>query len=200
MRLGGGYGAILFDAALWCMVVGKKSTISHKMVKVDAARSMKQLFGRHENRLDGKGRVSVPAAFRNAWKNEPEKGEAGMTLILRPSLIAGCIEGWPLPNYAKYEEELAAMAETDPDRQGFATKIYSDAVELELDGQGRIMLPDHLIEEAQLGETACFLGRGTHFHIWEPEAAKAFLAATRALAPRLTFGAPAPAQTPKESP
>jgi MraZ protein len=152
---------------------------------------MKQLFGTHENRLDAKGRVSVPAAFRNAWKHETE-----MTLVLRPSLIAGCVEGWPTPNYAKYEAELAAMAETDPNRQGFATKIYSDAVELELDGQGRIMLPDHLVAEAQLGEAVCFLGRGTHFHIWAPEAAKAFLEATRALAPRLTFGAPAPSGTP----
>jgi len=160
---------------------------------------MKQLFGTHENRLDGKGRVSVPAAFRNAWKGDFDKSGAEMTLILRPSLIAGCIEGWPLPNYAKYEAELAAMAETDPDRQGFATKIYSDAVELELDGQGRIMLPDHLVDEAQLGETACFLGRGTHFHIWAPEAAKAFLAATRALAPRLTFGAAVPQAAPKET-
>ncbi len=147
---------------------------------------MKQLFGTHENRLDAKGRVSVPAAFRNAWK-----GEADMTLVLRPSLIAGCVEGWPAANYEKFEAELAAMAETDPNRQGFATKIYSDAVELELDGQGRIMLPDHLVAEVQLGETVCFLGRGTHFHIWAPEAAKAFLEATRALAPRLTFGATA---------
>jgi MraZ protein len=157
---------------------------------------MKQLFGTHENRLDGKGRVSVPAAFRNAWKDE-----SGMTLILRPSMIAGCIEGWPLPNYAKYEAQLAAMEEADPERQGFATKIYSDAVELEMDGQGRILLPDHLIEEAQLEMSGpvCFLGRGTHFHIWTQEGAKAFLAATRALAPRLTFGAPAPQAAPKES-
>ncbi|WP_297491651.1 division/cell wall cluster transcriptional repressor MraZ [Acidocella sp.] len=148
---------------------------------------MKQLFGKHENRLDAKGRVSVPAAFRAAWKG----AEPAMTLVLRPSLIAGCVEGWPLPHYAKYEAELAAMDETDPNRQGWATKVYSDAVELEIDAQGRIMLPDHLAAEAQLTEAVCFLGRGTHFHIWEPAAAAAFLAATRALAPRLTFGAPA---------
>lgn len=148
---------------------------------------MKQLFGTHENKLDAKGRVSVPAAFRAAWKSS----DPAMTLVLRPSLIAGCVEGWPLPNYAKYEAELAAMAETDPNRQGWATKVYSDAVELDIDAQGRIMLPDHLVAEAQLAETVCFLGRGTHFHIWEPAAAQEFLAATRALAPRLTFGAPA---------
>ncbi len=148
---------------------------------------MKQLFGTHENKLDAKGRVSVPAAFRSAWRDEPE-----MSLVLRPSLIAGCVEGWPLPNYTKYEAELAAMAEADPARQGFATKIYSDAVELELDAQGRIMLPGHLVAEADLRDMVCFLGRGSHFHIWEPAAAQAFIAATRALAPRLTFGAPAP--------
>ena len=146
---------------------------------------MKQLFGTHENRLDQKGRVSVPAAFRNAWKELPE-----MTIVLRPSMIAGCVEGWPLPAYEKYQAELAAMDEADPSRQGWATKIYSDAQELEMDGQGRIMIPDHLVTEAGLSDAVCFLGRGSHFHIWEPAAAKAFLAATRALAPRLTFGAP----------
>ena len=82
------------------------------------------------------------------------------------------------------------MAETDPNRQGWATKIYSDAVELELDGQGRIAIPDHLAAEAGLGEVVCFLGRGSHFHIWAPDGAKVFLEATRALAPKLTFGAP----------
>ena len=107
-----------------------------KWWKASRVTPMKRLFGSHENKLDAKGRVSVPAAFRNAWKAEPE-----MTLILRPSLLEGCVEAWPLPDYAKFQEKLDALAESDPEHEALATVVYSEAAEVETDAQGRIMIP-----------------------------------------------------------
>ncbi|MGO9816684.1 MAG: division/cell wall cluster transcriptional repressor MraZ [Acidocella sp.] len=147
---------------------------------------MKRLFGSHENKLDAKGRVSVPAAFRNVWKATPE-----MTLVLRPSLLEGCVEAWPLPDYAKFQEKVDALAETDPEHYALASVVYSQAAEVELDAQGRIMIPAHLAARAKLADAVYFLGRGDHFHIWEPEAGRVFLEASCAAAPKIAFGVPA---------
>jgi MraZ protein len=145
---------------------------------------MKQLFGTHENRLDAKGRVSVPAAFRKAWQSA-----ADMTIVLRPSLLPGCVEGWPLPNYERFTEKAEAYPEADPDGEAYASTVFSEAEEVDIDGQGRIMIPAKLVALAGLGEAVCFLGRGSHFHIWTPEAAEAFLSQGRARVQRPVDGA-----------
>jgi MraZ protein len=174
-RLGRFPGPILFDAARESVVVGKIPTISHKMVKEPSASPMKQLFGTHENRLDAKGRVSVPAAFRKAWQHD-----ADMTIVLRPSLLAGCVEGWPLPNYERFTAKAEAFAEADPDGEAYVSTVFSEAEEVDIDGQGRIMIPARLVSLANITEAVCFLGRGSHFQIWTPQAAVAFLAQGRA--------------------
>lgn len=131
---------------------------------------MKQLFGTHENRLDAKGRVSVPAAFRKAWSGEPD-----MTLVLRPSLTPGCVEGWPLPNYERFTEKAEAYPEADPDGEAYASMVFSEAEEIDIDAQGRIMIPAKLAACAGLKDTVCFLGRGAYFQIWTPAGAETFL-------------------------
>jgi MraZ protein len=136
---------------------------------------MKQLFGTHENRLDAKGRVSVPAAFRKAWQ-----GMADMTLVLRPSLTPGCVEGWPLPNYERFTEKAESYPEADPDGEAYASMVFSEAEEVDIDGQGRIMIPAKLVARVGLAEAVCFLGRGAYFQIWTPEGAEAFLEQGRA--------------------
>lgn len=148
--------------------------------------AMKQFFGSHENKRDAKGRVSVPASFRAAWKNLPE-----MTLILRPSFIEGCVEAWPLPNYERFQAKVDAMPEMSREQVGLQTQVYSDAEEVELDGQGRMLITGYLAEVASLSDAVFFMGRGDHFLIWEPAAGKAFRDASRAMAPKLSFGAPA---------
>lgn len=136
---------------------------------------MKQLFGTHENRLDVKGRVSVPAAFRKAWQSVPD-----MSIVLRPSLTPGCVEGWPLPNYERFTAKAEAYPEADPDGEAYVSNVFSEAEEIDIDGQGRIMIPAKLVAHAGITDAVCFLGRGSHFQIWAPAAAEAFLAQGRA--------------------
>ena len=146
--------------------------------------AMKQFFGSHENKRDAKGRVSVPASFRAAWKNHPE-----MTLILRPSFIENCVEAWPLPNYERFQAKVDAMPEMSREQVGLQTQVYSDAEEVELDGQGRMLITGYLAAVAGLSDAVFFMGRGDHFLIWEPAAGRAFRDASRAMAPKLSFGA-----------
>ena len=95
-----------------------------------------------------------------------------------------------MPNYARFQEKLAAMPEMSPEQVGLQTQIFSDAEEVELDAQGRVLITGYLAEQANLSDAVFFMGRGDHFLIWEPQAGKAFRDASRALAPRLSFGAP----------
>ncbi|MBU6448189.1 MAG: cell division/cell wall cluster transcriptional repressor MraZ [Rhodospirillales bacterium] len=147
--------------------------------------AMKQFFGSHENKRDIKGRVSVPASFRAVWSDHQD-----MTLILRPSFIEGCVEAWPLPNYERFQAKVNAMEEMSREQVGLQTQVYSDAEEVELDGQGRILITGYLAEIAGLSDAVFFMGRGDHFLIWEPKAGKAFREASRSMAPKLSFGAP----------
>ena len=140
---------------------------------------MSQFFGSHENRLDAKGRVSVPAPFRATLK-----GDLGtISLILRPSYIEGCIEAWPQAAYQRWQDALNALDHFDPKREGLATLLYSEAWMVETDKEGRVMIPGELASYANLSDAVNFMGRGDHFHIWEPKAGAAFRKASRALAP-----------------
>jgi MraZ protein len=140
---------------------------------------MSQFFGSHENRLDAKGRVSVPAPFRATLK-----GDLGtISLILRPSYIEGCIEAWPQAAYQRWQDTLNVLDHFDPKREALATLLYSEAWMVETDKEGRILIPGDLTAFANLTDAVSFMGRGDHFHIWEPSAGAAFRKASRALAP-----------------
>jgi len=147
---------------------------------------MSQFFGNHQNRLDAKRRVSVPAAFRAVLKAEVET----IQLILRPSHAKDwrCIEAWPKPAYEVWERKLEQFEHFSLEREALATVIYTGAILVETDKEGRIMVPEELAEFAGLRESGpvTFLGRGPIFHIWEPQAGTEFIAAMRAQAAALT--------------
>lgn len=153
--------------------------------KVPCPGQMSQFFGSHENRLDAKGRVSVPAPFRASLK-----GDLGtISLILRPSYIEGCVEVWPQSTYQLWQRKLDELDHFDPNREALATLLYSEAWMVETDKEGRIMLPADLVSYANLKDAVSFMGRGDHFHIWEPAAGAAFRKASRALAPNFSASA-----------
>jgi MraZ protein len=136
---------------------------------------MSPFLGTHQNRLDAKGRVSVPASFRAELK----KLDDAVTLVLRPSHTHACIEAWPEPVFATLEKPLAALPDFSDEQIDMATTIYADACRLEADKDGRVLLPAALIAHAGLTEAVVFIGLGKMFQIWEPAAAEAFRAAAR---------------------
>lgn len=133
---------------------------------------MSQFLGTHQNRLDVKGRVSVPATFRTALR--AATGTDGpVSLVLRKSHKLPCIEAWPLPAFqalAAPLDRLDAFGDTHDD---FSIVLYADAFVLESDKEGRVMVPDALVKHAGLTGPVAFLGAGKTFQIWEPEAAEA---------------------------
>jgi transcriptional regulator MraZ len=131
---------------------------------------MASFLGTHQNRLDAKGRVSVPAPFRAALRSRGETN--GASLVLRPSHQHHCIEAWPANEFEALAAPLNRLDLFSQAHDDLAASLYSDAFPVEADKEGRIVLPDHLVSYAGLGETVVFMGLGRIFQIWEPEAAE----------------------------
>lgn len=126
---------------------------------------MGQFMGTHVNRLDSKGRVSVPASFRAALASLDTN-----TLILRPSYTSACVEAWPEPAYRQFASQLDRMDAFSDDHETLSLALFADAHPAAPDGEGRIVLPGELVSHAGLGEKVAFIGLGSRFQIWEPEA------------------------------
>jgi MraZ protein len=130
---------------------------------------MSHFLGTHQNRLDAKGRVSVPAPFRNALRGMIE---GGASLVLRPSHQHPCIEAWPAPVFETLAAPLDRLDLFSESHDDLAAALYADAWPIEADKEGRIVLPDSLKAHAQLQESVTFMGLGRIFQIWEPGAAE----------------------------
>ena len=131
---------------------------------------MAAFMGTHLNRLDAKGRVSVPAPFRTALRAGSEDGVAA--LVLRPSHTHPCIEAWPTAVFQALETPLDRLDLFSEAHDDLAASLYADAWPVEADREGRIVLPESLVAHAGLDEQVAFLGLGRTFQIWEPAAAE----------------------------
>ena len=134
---------------------------------------MALFIGTHQNKLDAKGRVSIPAQFRSVLKQKSHVGEgaATATMYLRPSHQHPCIEGWTELGFEALSEPLAqGYHQFSPEHEDFVMALFGDACALETDKEGRIMLPANLVAHAGISDNVVFIGTRNTFQIWEPEA------------------------------
>jgi MraZ protein len=144
---------------------------------------MTQFLGTHTNRLDAKGRVSIPAPFRVALKD----ADGNTSLILRPSHKYNCIEGWSAAAFNTLAESMRHMPTFSDDQEDLALALYGEVTQLEPDREGRIVLPDGLVMHANLKDSVRFIGLSAHFQMWEPEAAERRRAEAKARARSLSL-------------
>lgn len=116
------------------------------------------------NKIDSKGRVSVPANFRMAVANQDFSG-----VILYESFVSKAIEGCDIERIRQLSESIDELDPFSEERDAFATAILGGSVQLPFDGDGRIILPEALIEFANLKDRATFIGKGKTFEIWCPD-------------------------------
>ncbi len=112
-----------------------------------------------ENKVDRKGRVSVPAPFRAALGSS--------TLVLYPSPRLACIEGCGEARLERIVESIDALEAWSDEAEALQT-LLADAHSLVVDRDGRIVLPPSLREYAGIGESAVFVGAGRSFRVWNP--------------------------------
>lgn len=130
-----------------------------------------------EKQIDKKGRVSVPASFRAALATQQFNG-----IIAYPSFVHPCVEACGMSRIEKLYERIESLDPFSEERDAFATAIMGGSVQLAFDGEGRVVLPEAILEQAGITSTGVFVGKGETFEIWEPKAFAQHQAAARELA------------------
>ena len=123
----------------------------------------------YENKIDKKGRVSVPASFRSYLSNLGYNG-----VICYPSFNNQSIEAWPQDRIEKISSSIETLNPFEEKRDFFATSILSESVNLQFDSEGRISLSIKLLRHAKIKKNMIFVGQGKTFQIWEPAAFEKF--------------------------
>ena len=115
-------------------------------------------LGRYEHNLDAKGRLAIPARYREALAE-------GVVLTRG---IDRCLALYPLAAWRPLAEKVAALPLTDADARNFRRLVFAAGADLTLDAQGRILVPPDLRRYAELDREALVVGVDTSIEIWSP--------------------------------
>ena len=124
---------------------------------------MSLFLSSYENRLDTKGRISVPATFRASLSSEQFAG-----VVLYRSFTNNCIEGLSMSRMEQLASATDKMGVFDGTLDDLTAMLFADARPLQFDVTGRIMIPADLLAHAGITDRAIFVGRGNSFQIWNP--------------------------------
>jgi MraZ protein len=117
--------------------------------------------GTYQHRIDPKGRLPIPAAFRRAL------GEVASVVV---TLLDQCLAVYPAGEWARLEAQLAALPAFSRQVKALTRLLTSRAVDCEIDVQGRILLPLALRQAAGLERDAAVIGVLNRFEVWSPGA------------------------------
>lgn len=119
----------------------------------------------HTNKVDAKGRVSVPAGFRATLSDQSFQG-----VVLIPSNKFAALEGFGMNMMQEISSRLDRFDLFSDEQDDLAAAIFASATPLSFDDTGRIGIPKELLAHAGITDNAVFVGLGNKFQIWEPQA------------------------------
>ncbi len=128
--------------------------------------------GRSTHNIDSKGRLSIPTRFRDVLK---AKYDSRLIVTNLPN----CLAAYPIEEWNKIEEQFTRFRFGPPKVLAFKRYLLGAAVECNLDGQGRILLPAHLRQGAEIIKEVVLVGMLTYFEIWSKELLENQLKETR---------------------
>ncbi|MCB1556826.1 MAG: division/cell wall cluster transcriptional repressor MraZ [Alphaproteobacteria bacterium] len=120
------------------------------------------------NKVDKKGRVSVPASFRAALAGQDFAG-----IVLFRSHAHECLEGFGMDTMEEISARLDHFDLFSAAQDDLATAIFGEAAPLPFDGEGRVILPPDLMDFGGIGDQVAFVGMGRKFQLWAPAAFEA---------------------------
>ena len=118
----------------------------------------------YENKLDKKGRVSVPATFRSHLNSLGYNG-----FITYPSFNHSALEACSQDRIEKLSNTIDSLNPFEEKRDYFATSVLSESVNLQFDTEGRVSITEKLLNHANIKNNILFVGLGKTFQIWEPK-------------------------------
>lgn len=140
--------------------------------------------GQADYAVDAKGRLALPAKMRRGLS----PNAANTFIMIRG--FEPCLFLYPLDVWNEVEQELQALSQYDATARKFMRSMLAWAEEDELDGQGRLTIPKHLLDYAGIKDRARVVGQLTRIEVWEPEAFDQYMAETEthALAEKVMLG------------
>ncbi len=116
-------------------------------------------IGEYQHSLDEKGRIAVPAKFRPDLK----KG----TVVTRE--VDDCLSLYPKAEWKKYADKISSLPTSKADARAFARLKLGSAMDLEIDSQGRMLIPEYLRRDAGLTKKVVIIGLYNRLEIWSEE-------------------------------
>lgn len=126
---------------------------------------MDRFVSTYTNKIDSKGRVSVPSAFRDVLKRDGYEGG----IYCYPAIGVPAVDAGGEKLARKIDALLSGLPDYSDERDELSLALYGAVHELAIDGDGRIILPQELREHAELSSQVTFVGLGDKFQIWQPE-------------------------------
>ena len=123
---------------------------------------MDLFVSKYFNKVDKKGRVSLPSSFRNALPKS-NKNE----IILYKSIKTPSIEGCGIGRLKEISKRINNLDFFSDDHDDFSASIFSEIISINLDKEGRFLIPEELKNYANIKTEAAFFGQGHFFQIWE---------------------------------
>ncbi len=117
------------------------------------------MLGEYQHSLDEKGRLIIPAKFRE---------DLGENFVVTRGLD-NCLFAYPLSQWKIIEEKVKELPTSQAETRAFVRMFFSGAVEVELDKQGRIVIPQQLREHARIDRDTYVIGVSTKVEIWARE-------------------------------
>ena len=115
--------------------------------------------GVHEYKVDEKGRVPVPPKFRKELRGED---------VMMPG-VETCVQGYAKAGFDRLVEKLGADMLAPSKLRKLRRHLLGNAYQLQIDGQGRVMLPAQLRTQVGITDSVVIAGTGMYFELWNPE-------------------------------
>ncbi len=116
--------------------------------------------GSSEINMDAKGRMAIPARFRDALMSQ------GGALVATIDTQDACLFIYPMPEWEKIESQIAKLPTFNPDTRRLQRLLIGHAREMELDSNGRVLMPPELRDYAQLEKKVVLVGQSHRFELW----------------------------------
>ena len=126
------------------------------------------------NKVDRKGRVSVPATFRSTLSAHRQPN----LVIAYPSVRLPALECTGSDRMAEMQERIETLEQFSEEYENLSL-LFADAHPLTMDGEGRVILPEKLKDHARIADDVAFVGLGAMFQLWDPAGYEEHRAAVR---------------------
>ena len=157
-------GFLLIRLAKLCLILGVSGVFLSGSLRERMFRVMSRFLSNATNRIDAKGRVSVPSAFRSVLAQRNVQELYCFQDFVFPAISVG---GPDL--LERFERQIAAEDPFSPDANEMSLLIHGGGVFMKLDAEGRLMVTDFIRGFTGISDEVTFVGRADHFQLWQPK-------------------------------